>query len=168
MSIIDDKTPILLDRIDKIGSDFQRIRFWFDEYFIQAYYSSLLSVNLLRIRLSPKLHMDIVQNVLLTTLPSLFIITGKVSASFFILVLNIFFLNFFSCYLLTVERKVSFTVGRKVSFSTSPLKNAIWLFLALFDYFCKIILHTYIYIYIYKLYTKLYIESAILIFFTTT
>ena len=113
MSIIDDKTPILLDRIDKIGSDFQRIRFWFDEYFIQAYYSSLLSVNLLRIRLSPKLHMDIVQNVLLTTLPSLFIITGKVSASFFILVLNIFFLNFFSCYLLTVERKVSFKLEER-------------------------------------------------------
>ena len=138
MSIIDDKTPILLDWIDKIDSDFQRIRFWFDEYFIQAYYSSLLSVKLLRVKLSPKLHMDIVQNILLTTLPSLFIITGKVSAFFFILVLNIFFLNYFSCYLLIYTL---FTVERKVSFSTSNLKNAIWIYLALFDYFCKIILY---------------------------
>ena len=138
MSIIDDKTPILLDWIDKIGSDFQRIRFWFDKYFIQAYYSSLLSVNLLRVKLSPKLHMDIVQNMLLTTLPSLFIITGKVSAFFFILVLNKFFLNYFSCYLLIYTL---FTVERKFSFSTSNLKNAIWIYLALFDYFCKIILY---------------------------
>ena len=68
-------------------------------------YFPLLSLNLLRVKLSLKLHMDIA-----TTFYCLFIITHKVSLSFLSLVVNtLFFVNFSSCYLLlhilfTVEK----------------------------------------------------------------
>ena len=48
MSIVDDKTPIILDWIDKISSDFQKMfktKFgsWFDEIFSQTYNFSKFS-----------------------------------------------------------------------------------------------------------------------------
>ena len=43
------------------------------------HYFPLLSVNLLSVKLSLKLHMNIVQNLLSTKLPFLFLITCKVS-----------------------------------------------------------------------------------------
>ena len=46
------------------------------------HYFPLLAVSLLSVKLSLKLHMNIVQNLLSTTRPSLFIITRKVSSPF--------------------------------------------------------------------------------------
>ena len=70
------------------------------------YYFPLFSVNLLSVKLSLKLHMDIiVQNLLSTALLSLFIITCKVSSSF---------VNFFSCYLFV---HTLFTIEKKACFS---------------------------------------------------
>ena len=83
---------------------------------ITRYYFPLFSVNLLSVKLSLKLHMDIiVQSLLSTAILSLFIITCKVASSFFNLVLNtLSFVNFFSCYLFV---HTLFTVEKKVSFS---------------------------------------------------
>ena len=95
------------------------------------YYFSLLSVNLLSVKLSLKLHMNIVQNLLPMTVPSLFIRTFKVSSSFFNLDLNsLFSLNFFSCYLFvhilyTVEKKVSLVYHLSELFSSITLSFTI-------------------------------------------
>ena len=83
------------------------------------YYFPLLSVNLLSVILSLKLHMNTLQNLSSTELPFLFIITCKVSSSFFNLVLNaLLFVNFYSCYLLVV---LTLFLVEKKSFSVYHL-----------------------------------------------
>ena len=95
------------------------------------YYFSFLSVNLLSVKLSLKLHMNIVQKLLPTTISSLFIRTFKVSSSFFNLLLNtLFFLNFFSCYLFVhilfiVEKMVSLVYHFRVLSSSITLSFTI-------------------------------------------
>ena len=99
------------------------------------YYFSLLSVNLLIVKLSLKLHMNIVQNLLLTTISSLFIRTFKVSSYFFNLLLNtLFFLNFFSCYLFVhilfiVEKMVSLVYHFRVLSSSITLCFTIYIYI---------------------------------------
>ena len=74
----------------------------------------LLLINLVGVKLFLKLRMHIVQDLLSTTFPCLFIITHKVSLFFFDLVLDPwsqFFLHFFSsylpaCILFTFEKQV--------------------------------------------------------------
>ena len=120
---------------------------------IAKYYFPLLSVNLLHVKLSVKLHTNITQNLLATALPCFFIITCKVSLSFFNWTINtwsLFFVNIFSCYLFV---HIVFTVEKQVSLVYHPsecylaLSHFLWLFLQ------NNIL--YIHIFIYYIYIKI-------------
>ena len=86
------------------------------------YYFLLLSVNLLSVKLSLTLDMNIVQKLLSTAFPSLFIITCKVSSSFFNLALNtLFFVNFssyeFLTYQFTVEERSLYCIFQSTMFN---------------------------------------------------
>ena len=103
------------------------------------YYIPLRSADLMRVKLSLKWHMNIVQNLLSIALPSLFIITFKVSSSFFNLALNtLFFASFFTCYLFVQSLS---TVQKKDLFSISLItsQTAIYLYHTFFVYFCNIV-----------------------------
>ena len=91
----------------------------------------LLPANILSFNLSLKLHMNIVQKLSSTALPSLFIITCKFSSSFSKLVLNaLFFVNFFSRYLFV---HILFTVEERSPSLYFPVYN-VQCFLQLYEF----------------------------------
>ena len=99
--------------------------------------------------------MNIILNLLSTTLSALFIITFKVSSSFFNLVLNnttLLFQNFSNFYLFVHPFQL-----KKRSLQCMTLQNVIQLYQAFFDYF-RNIYNIYIYIYIYTIYIYIYIQ----------
>ena len=97
-----------------------------------------------------KLHVHIVQYLLSTTLPCLFIIAHKVSFSFFNLILNtLFFVNFFSCSFIHLFVHILFKFEKQFSLEYQlPESNltisAIYLTISL------IYIYIYIYTYLYK------------------
>ena len=131
------------------------------------YYFPLLSVNLLRVKLSLKLHMNIA-----TTFSCFSIITHRGSLSFLnFVVKTLFFVNFFCCYLLLHILFTSWKIGLfsistlRVSFGciilslTISVKNSKILKSMINVFF---LIHFYnIYVYTYRPYYRPFMHLAI-------